>query len=189
VPFFIYKVGSPAQDIVKIAKEEMMHVIVISSHGESAFHNFVFGSVTEKDYSTSPLNATALAFFFVSILIIAICPQHTTAKEATATAKESQQQVPAAKDPSLDQAVMCEEIVNFAPEDQAIVFSVDRGKVFCFTSFVNVPENTIVYHRWLFRDKLVTERELELKTPKWSVYSSIQPRQADKGPWRVEITN
>jgi hypothetical protein len=38
-------------------------------------------------------------------------------------------------------------------------------------------------------DKLSTKKKLVLKPPRWSTFSSIQLREADKGPWRVEITD
>jgi nucleotide-binding universal stress UspA family protein len=40
--------GAPAQEIVRIANEENIDLIVIATHGESGFHHLVFGSVTEK---------------------------------------------------------------------------------------------------------------------------------------------
>jgi hypothetical protein len=36
---------------------------------------------------------------------------------------------------------------------------------------------------------LSTKKKLFLKPPSWSTYSSIQLREADKGPWRVEVTD
>ena len=44
----VLKVGSPAAEIVRLADEEKMEMIVIATHGESAFHHFIFGSVAEK---------------------------------------------------------------------------------------------------------------------------------------------
>jgi len=44
----VLKVGSPATEIVRFADEEKMGMIVIATHGESAFHHFIFGSVAEK---------------------------------------------------------------------------------------------------------------------------------------------
>ena len=40
--------GNPAEEIVQVAEKEHINVIVIATHGESAFHNFVFGSVAER---------------------------------------------------------------------------------------------------------------------------------------------
>lgn len=88
---------------------------------------------------------------------------------------------------SLNQAVMCEGIKNYAPLNKAVVFSMEIGKIYCFTSFDHVPQKTIIYHNWYRRDKLVTTKRLTLQPPAWSTFSSIQLREADKGPWRLEI--
>lgn len=88
---------------------------------------------------------------------------------------------------SLEKATMCEGIKEYAPVNQAIAFSLDIGKIYCFTAFDIVPSKTMIYHNWYRNDRLVTSKRLTLKTPKWSTFSSIQLREADKGPWRVEI--
>jgi hypothetical protein len=87
----------------------------------------------------------------------------------------------------LSEAVMCEEIQNFGPHGPGIVFSVNRGRVFCFTRFESVARETTIYHNWYHRDRLITTRRLAVQAPAWSTYSSIQLRDADRGPWRVEI--
>jgi hypothetical protein len=88
---------------------------------------------------------------------------------------------------NLEQAVMCEDIKDYLPYNKAVVFSLEMGKVFCFSSFDVVPQKTYIYHNWYRRDRLVTTKRLSLQSPTWSTYSSIQLREADKGPWRVEI--
>lgn len=90
---------------------------------------------------------------------------------------------------TLARAVMCEYIDDFAPQNQAVVFSIQVGKISCFTSFVGIKASTYTRHKWFRRDVLVTTKRLTLKPPSWSTYSSIQLREADKGPWRVEILN
>ena len=40
--------GRSADEIVKLAEREKADLIVISSHGESGWHRFMFGSVAEK---------------------------------------------------------------------------------------------------------------------------------------------
>jgi len=89
----------------------------------------------------------------------------------------------------LGKAVVCPEIRHHRPADSAVVFSVAAGKVFCFTEFTSVPEQTVIYHRWFFRDKPVSRIMLTLKPPRWSTYSSVTLRELDKGPWRVDITD
>ena len=88
---------------------------------------------------------------------------------------------------TITQAVMCEDIRGYEPFNKATVFSIAMGKVYCYTAFNPVPRDMFIYHSWYRRDRLITTRRLSLKTPAWSVFSTIQLRQADKGPWRVEI--
>jgi hypothetical protein len=90
---------------------------------------------------------------------------------------------------ALVRAVMCEYIEAFEPQNQAVVFSIEVGKISCFTSFNGIKDSTYALHKWYRRDELITKKRLTLKPPSWSTYSSIQLREADKGPWRVEILN
>jgi hypothetical protein len=90
---------------------------------------------------------------------------------------------------TLDHAVMCEEIKDFAPYNPAVVFSIKIGKVCCFTSFDSVPEKTFIYHKWFHKDNPSTDKRLTLQPPSWATYSTIQLRETDKGPWRVEISD
>ena len=87
----------------------------------------------------------------------------------------------------LEEAVVCGGIENFRPVDSAVVFSVSLGEVYCYSSFDPVRETTQIYHKWFKRDKLIFTMRLTLSPPKWSSFSRIQIRDADKGPWRVEI--
>jgi hypothetical protein len=90
---------------------------------------------------------------------------------------------------SLVRAVMCETIEALEPHNTAVAFSIAAGKISCFTSFEGIKAETHALHKWFRRDSLVTAKRLSLKPPSWSTYSSIQLREADKGPWRVEIRN
>ncbi len=87
----------------------------------------------------------------------------------------------------LEKAVICEGMESFQPHNPAVVFSISQGELFCFTSFDPVFAKTPIYHYWYNRDKLVFSMRLLLSRPKWSCFSKIQIREADKGPWRVEI--
>lgn len=113
----------------------------------------------------------------LSFLILAVGFSEVCAQENDGNAKKL----------AITEAVMCEEIKDYAPLNKAAVFSISAGKVYCFTEFDPVPRDMFIYHSWYRRDRLITTRRLSLKTPKWSVFSTIQLRQADKGPWRVEV--
>lgn len=90
---------------------------------------------------------------------------------------------------TLTKHAMCAGVKDYSPVNQSVVFSIGIGKVSCFTTFDPVPEKTYIYHKWFHRDKLSTKKRLFLNPPRWSTYSSIQLRETDKGPWRVEITD
>jgi hypothetical protein len=88
---------------------------------------------------------------------------------------------------TLKEAFMCEAVKNFLPINPAVVFSISAKSICCFTAFDPVPEKAVVYHKWYRKDRLTTTQSLTLEPPAWRTYSSIQLREADKGPWRVEI--
>ena len=89
----------------------------------------------------------------------------------------------------LARAVMCETIQEYAPVNPAVVFSIERGRISCFTEFNPVPEQTYIHHKWYRKDSLVTDKRLTINPPSWSSFTSMQLRDADKGPWRVEVTD
>ena len=89
----------------------------------------------------------------------------------------------------LVKAVMSEDLLEQMPQNSTTVFSIERRKAICFTSFDPVPEKTEIYHHWFHRDRPSANIKLTLNPPRWSTYSSIQFRVEDIGPWRVEITD
>ena len=99
------------------------------------------------------------------------------------------QEAPDPKKLALGKAVMCESIKEYAPVNTAVVFSIERGRISCFTEFDPVPQKTYIHHKWYRRDSLVTVKRLTINPPRWSSFTSVQLRDADRGPWRVEITD
>ena len=89
----------------------------------------------------------------------------------------------------LVQAVMSEDLIEQTPQNLTTVFSIERRKAICFTTFDPVPVKTEIFHNWFHRDRTSAKIKLTLKPPRWSSYSSIQFRAEDIGPWRVEITD
>ncbi len=97
--------------------------------------------------------------------------------------------VPATPEPKLAliQAIVCEDVKDGIPHAASFAFSIATGKVYCFTLFDNITDDKVIYHHWIFRDRPSARIRLSLRAPRWATYSSIQLREADKGPWRVEI--
>jgi len=103
---------------------------------------------------------------------------------------QDQEEAPPVKPPqelTLVQAVMCEGLRSLAPLNEAVAFSINREEVFCFLDFAPVPEKTSVYISWFWRDERRIRRRFTLYPPRWSTLDSMQLRDADKGPWRVEV--
>lgn len=90
---------------------------------------------------------------------------------------------------TLVEAVMSESIEKLMPVNEAVVFSIELGRVTCFTEFNPVPKQTIIYHKWYHRGRLISQKQLTVNPPRWSSFSSMQLRDTDKGPWQVDITD
>jgi hypothetical protein len=124
-------------------------------------------------------------FFLFALLCISILFVGKALSQETPSAPTG----PSADKPTLVQATMCASLKEGSPCDPGAVFPVNQGKVLCFSSFDPVPRKTFIFHSWFHRDVLITRQKLTLNPPRWSTYSTIQLREADKGPWRVEITD
>jgi len=112
------------------------------------------------------------------------------AEEETPPPYESQENTPAEdKMPQLKTALVCEVVKNGTCERPTVVLSVEKKQAFCYTLFENVSAPRIIYHRWYHRGELTTQVKLKLQPPRWATYSSIQLREADKGPWQIEIVD
>lgn len=114
--------------------------------------------------------------FLVALLVI---PGTVCSQEASNPSEE----------PTLVKAVMCEFIEKFAPVNEAVVFSFDLERIFCFTKFDPVPIKTVIYHKWYHRGVLISAKQFTVHPPRWSSSSSMQLRDADKGAWHVEVTD
>lgn len=113
------------------------------------------------------------------LCIILLFPEAVWTQEVTAPSEQ----------PVLTKAVMCESIQKFSPENEAVVFSIELGRVYCYTEFDPVPKQSVIYHRWYHRGSLISVKQLTVNPPHWSSFSSMQLRDADKGPWQVDITD
>jgi hypothetical protein len=124
---------------------------------------------------------TSCIFIFALLFVgILLSPQALCQSETGSSSKPEKLK--------LVKAAMCEGIEKHGTRHEAVVFPISIGKVFCFTSFDPVPEQTFVYHNWYQKDRFSTRIRLAVKPPRWSTFSSVHLREADKGPWRVEIT-
>jgi hypothetical protein len=87
----------------------------------------------------------------------------------------------------LVKAVMCESLQKHVPANEAVVFSINLGRVYSFTEFDPVPEKIVIFHKWYHKGNLISVKKLTINPPRWSSLSSMQLRDADKGPWHVDV--
>jgi hypothetical protein len=103
--------------------------------------------------------------------------------------KETVLNAPNPGSPGLVEAEMCEGVEGQNAVNAAVVFSKTKGSVYCLTIFDTVSEKTFIYHDWYFRDERKRHVKLFLQSPRWATFSRTEIREADIGPWRVEIRN
>lgn len=130
----------------------------------------------------SDIMKTGIFFFFLVLFITGLPPVYP---QSTADSSPDQ----TVQQASLVKAVICERVQNYSPVNPAVVFSIDSGRISCFTAFDPVPEKMFILHIWYHQDRVIARKMLSLKPPKWSTFSSIQLREMDKGPWFVKISD
>jgi hypothetical protein len=130
-----------------------------------------------------------IRYFLVFFLFCIAIPSQGIPQEKDVSNSQHKYSDTVTSELTLRLATICERVKELEPENQAIVFSVTIGRIFCFTHFDPVPNKSVIYHAWYYRDKLITKQKLSLRPPRWSTYSSIQLREYDKGPWHVMMTD
>jgi hypothetical protein len=124
-------------------------------------------------------------FLLLTYLVLNPFSQSFAQDQEEATPVEPPQEL------TLVRAVMCEglreELRGLVPLNEAIAFSIKREEVSCFLDFAAVPEKTTIRISWFWRDERRLNRKFTLYPPRWSTLDTMQLRDADKGPWRVEV--
>ena len=91
--------------------------------------------------------------------------------------------------PKIKKAVMCENVTDGLPVNQTIVFDVSKNSAYCWSEFDPVPAEGIVFHEWYRKGELITRKKLAVHPPRWATYTRLPLRQADIGPWQLNITD
>ncbi len=120
------------------------------------------------------------------LLFVLLPPAHFAAAE---NGQIQQEQHPANLEARLVKAAMAESIDGLSPVNEAVVFSIDLRSLVCFSEFNPVPAPSVIYHKWYHRGVLIAQKQLTIKPPRWSSFSSMQLRDNDIGPWQVYITD
>jgi hypothetical protein len=89
----------------------------------------------------------------------------------------------------LERSFVCESLKDNSPVNAGTVFSMGIGRVVCLTSFTPASQKTVVFHSWFRRGQLSNKHRVSISPSGSAALSSIQLREADKGPWHVEISD
>jgi hypothetical protein len=86
---------------------------------------------------------------------------------------------------SLEELILCEDVIEREPINPRQSFSTDQGQAYCFARLKNPGNLTKVTFRWFYENELYFVFVAKVgKSPNWRTYSSITLR---KGMWRVEL--
>ncbi len=128
-----------------------------------------------------------MKFKFFTFFLLLIYLALNFSSQAFAQDQEEATPVESPQELTLVRAVMCEGLRGLGPLNEAVAFSIEREEVFCFLNFDPVPEKTPIRISWFWKDERRRNPKFILKPPRWSTLDSMQLRDADKGPWRVEV--
>lgn len=88
---------------------------------------------------------------------------------------------------TVEQTVICKNVVNRSPVDAGNSFATSIDKIFCFTKIVGANQPSEITHVWYFDG---TERDrvtLTVGGSPWRTYSSKRLRPNDVGSWHVDV--
>jgi len=78
-------------------------------------------------------------------------------------------------------------IVNKEPVNRLLVGS-ELEKIYFFTDIRNMEGQTI-YHRWEYKDKVISKKKFDVKKSSWRVFSSYKIKPNMTGKWTVVVTD
>lgn len=87
----------------------------------------------------------------------------------------------------IQDAVVCQDVVDRAPVGSGDVFTKDIARVFCYCRVVGVEGESYVTHNWYYKGGLKASVKLPVHSNNWRTYSSKTVTPEWTGEWMVEI--
>ena len=87
----------------------------------------------------------------------------------------------------IEDAVVCQDVVESAPVGSGDVFAKETQKVYCFSRVVGALGETQVTHNWYYKDTLKASVKLPVRSNNWRTWSSKTILPKWTGEWMVEI--
>ena len=88
---------------------------------------------------------------------------------------------------SIEDAIMCRDVVDRTPVEPGDVFPNDMEKIYCFTRVVGATTTTEIRHNWYFGEDIVASVVLPVRSANWRTFSSKKLLPEYTGDWRVEV--
>ena len=88
---------------------------------------------------------------------------------------------------TVEQAVVCRDVVNSAPVAAGAVFPRELKKLYCFTRIVGAQRHDEVIHTWFYEGEMVASIVLPVKSANWRTYSSKTIQPDNIGQWTVKV--
>ena len=138
-------------------------------------------------------------FSFSRNLFIALCfvcsitisPAKIQAQNNTLQESNLQSPLKTEKPSSLtvERASLATSIIDREPQGAANTFPRDIEKIYFFTHLQGALDSTVIYHRWYYKNNLMAEVELPIKSNSWRTYSSKRIIYEWIGNWFVEAVD
>ncbi len=87
----------------------------------------------------------------------------------------------------IEDAAVCQQIVDHEPVGSGDVFAKETEKVYCFTRVVGAEGETQITHNWYHQGSLQASVKLDVRSPNWRTWSSKTIQPGMTGEWMVEI--
>jgi hypothetical protein len=90
---------------------------------------------------------------------------------------------------SIQQGVICLDIVDRNPIGTGDIFTKEISKLFCFTKIVGAQNPTTVTHIWYLNGLLQSKVVLPVNSASWRTWSSVKMSPEKTGEWMVEVVS
>jgi hypothetical protein len=130
-----------------------------------------------------------IAVALVLLTSLAVLPawsQDQTTPTTTAPAAATQEKA-AQSALQIQDAVVCQDVVDRQPVGSGDVFAKESSKVFCFSRVVGATSDTQITHNWYYKGNLKASIQLPVRSSDWRTWSSKTMDPTWTGEWMVEI--
>lgn len=115
-------------------------------------------------------------------------PAAKPAEQPAAQSAEKPQTAPAEQSGlQIQDAVVCQDVVNREPVGKSDVFAKDVARIYCFSRVIGASQQTQITHNWYYKGTLKASVKLPVRSDNWRTWSSKSIDPTWTGEWMVEI--